>query len=479
MTMSTTPAVLSKPRSRRRWYWIGGFVLLVILTPFLVSLIAGWWSERRMQALYAEIDAEDPDWRWPDLIAKIQPRPGEPNSAEQVAKVRALLVSKAFMLPPKWDGEANQKVLHYRNSHLNAEQTQLLRTALGALDSTTVAEARKLKDLPNGRFPIQAVENPFTMTMDYIQHTRSVMHLLSHDAMMRGQDKDYDGAIESCQAILNAARSIRENPALIGQLVRIAGRAIAIEAIERALGQGEASEETHKKLQELLEAEAAEDGLHQAMRGERAGCQQMYESLRSGKVTFAKIMGVPNPGPVERVEAMFPGLFMGGYPDFLRMMNEQVKYAKLKDAERDEAFHKFDEKLRSGRINLMVGLMMPASGKVAEASQRSQAMLRTAVVAVAAERYRLKHDQWPAGMKELIHEGLIKEEYTDPYDGKPLRWKRTATGLIVYSIGKDKIDNGGTLNRNNIVAVGSDIGFELWDHSLRRLPPPAVEEAPK
>ena len=56
MTTTPTLTILPKPRSRRRRYWIGGFVLLVILTPFLVSFIAGWWSERRLQALYAEID---------------------------------------------------------------------------------------------------------------------------------------------------------------------------------------------------------------------------------------------------------------------------------------------------------------------------------------------------------------------------------------------------------------------------------------
>ena len=82
-------------------------------------------------------------------------------------------------------------------------------------------------------------------------------------------------------------------------------------------------------------------------------------------------------------------------------------------------------------------------------------------------------------MKELIHEGLIKAEYTDPYDGKPLRWKRTPTGLIVYSIGKDKIDDGGKLNRDNPTETGADIGFELWDVTRRRMPALAVEEGAK
>lgn len=476
---SLSPSVSAPPRSRRRWYWIGGFVLLVFLTPVLFSLVAGWWSERQMQALYAEIDADDPDWRWPDLCAKLQPRPGEPNSAEQIAKVRALLVSKAFLLPPKWDGDLNQRGLSYRNSHLSQEQIGLLRTAFAALEPTTLAEARKLKDMPNGRFAFEAVENPFTMTMDYIQHTRGVMEILNYDAMLRTQEKDYDGAIESCQALVNTARSLREQPSLIAALVRIAGHAIACGVIERTLGQGEASEESLKKLQELLEAEAAEDALYHAVRGERAFGQQLYQSVRDGKTSIAKISGGPNPGIGKRLLDMFPGILLGGYPEYLRTMNEQVKVAKLKDVERDEAFRKLEEKVRANRTNLLVRMLMPPTTKVAEVSQWSQAMLRTAAVAVAAERSRLQHDHWPTDVKELIHEGLIKQEYTDPYDGKPLRWKRTLTGLIVYSIGKDKIDNGGKLNRVNPIAVGSDIGVELWVPAMRGLPAPALEKAAK
>jgi hypothetical protein len=484
MSTSTMPTVLPKPKSRRRWPWIGGFVLLVLLTPVLVSTIAGWWSERRMQALYAEIDVEDPDWRWPDLCAKLQPRPGEPNSAEQIAKVHALQAAKPLTLPPSWDGEVNTKVLLCPNAHLNVEQTQMLRVALGKLDPATLPEARKLKDMPNGRFALEVVENPYFAKIDALQYGRVAMYILEHDAMMRGQDKDFDGAIESCQALLNAARSLREYPSLIGQLVRYAGHNIAFAAIERALGQGEASEESLKKLQELLEAEGAEDGLHQGMRGERALGQQLYQSVRDGKITLTEILYLmeggrgAKPDLMDRLVDAFPGFLLSGYPDYLRLMNEHVKLAKLKDAERDEAFSKLNEKVRSKSTSIVARTLTPATNKIIYTSLRSAAQLRTAAVAVAAERYRLKHDRWPIGIKELIQEGFIKQEYVDPYDGKPLRWKRTPTGLIVYSIGSDKIDDGGKLNREKGLMV-DDIGIELWDRSMRRLPPPVFGDAAK
>jgi hypothetical protein len=114
---------------------------------------------------------------------------------------------------------------------------------------------------------------------------------------------------------------------------------------------------------------------------------------------------------------------------------------------------------------------------MAEAAQRSQAQLRCAIAGLAAERYRLKHNNtWPRGLDDLVKEGLLKEVPKDPYDGQPLRLKRKPTGIVIYSVGYDKIDNGGTIDRANPRTPGTDIGFELWDR--RGVPPPASEEIP-
>ena len=60
----------------------------------------------------------------------------------------------------------------------------------------------------------------------------------------------------------------------------------------------------------------------------------------------------------------------------------------------------------------------------------------------------------------------------DPYDGKALRSRRLADGYLVYSVGVDRTDDGGILNRANPNSPGSDLGFQLWDADLRRLPAP-------
>src|SRR5207237_9389675 len=99
--------------------------------------------------------------------------------------------------------------------------------------------------------------------------------------------------------------------------------------------------------------------------------------------------------------------------------------AELKDTERTEAFANLEKKIREHRHNMLIMMLMPASGKVAEAARRSQGLMRCTIAAVAAERYRLKHkNAWPRNLDDLVKDGLLKEVPKDPYDGKPLRFKR-------------------------------------------------------
>jgi hypothetical protein len=479
MQTTTTPPATATPRkSRRRWYVLG-FLLLVAATPVAWYVIAGWLAEREMATLLAEIDAEDPGWQWPDLAGKLEPIPADANSATQIAKVNALARTPVVFNPgPKWD---DAKLI--QNARLTDDQANALQTTFGRCDPTLRDEARKLKDMPRGRFSIPADGNPFAHDWQELQGSRTVVYVLQCDAALRAHDGDLDGAAESCQAMLNTAGAFKDHPSLIGYLVRLAEQAIAINSIERVLGQGTVSEPHLKKLQELLQREADDDGMHAAMRGERASSHQMFSKVRDGKTTISQMFGnggnkggLIEPGVTGWLLDAFPNVILKDYPDYLRAMNERVDVCKLEPGPRNDALQNLDEGART-KGNLLTRMMLPAVEKVSQASLRSQAYLRCSTVAVAAERYRLSHDAWPRTLDDLVKDGLLAKIPSDPYDGKPLRWKRTPTGATVYSVGRDRIDNGGNLNRANMMADGADFGFELWD-SPRMRGVPAPVEAP-
>jgi hypothetical protein len=183
--------------------------------------------------------------------------------------------------------------------------------------------------------------------------------------------------------------------------------------------------------------------------------------FREGKITDAKwleAMDFDNRIP-KPFRYLFPNTFARDYSEILRLQNELVRATKLPDEGQTEAFRKLETKVQANSRPKAIGFIIGPALQLRE----TQARLRCAVAAVAAERYRLKHENaWPGGLDDLVKDGLLKEVPKDPYDGKPLRFKRTPTGVIVYSVGPDMIDNGGKLGPAN--AAGTDIGFELWNH---------------
>jgi len=86
--------------------------------------------------------------------------------------------------------------------------------------------------------------------------------------------------------------------------------------------------------------------------------------------------------------------------------------------------------------------MMPAAAAAFSATARTQAVRDLLLMAIATKRHRLKHGHDPASVDDLMPEFLAAIP-TDPFDGQPLRMKVTAGEIVFYSVGMDRIDNGG------------------------------------
>ncbi len=373
MQTPASPTAAPPRKSRRRWY-IFGFVLVVAATPVVWYFITGWMAEREMAELLAEMDAEDPGWRWPDIMAAMEPIPAEENSVEQIAKVYRLARWPVDFNPGRnWDDESR-----FPNARLTDGQLQAGQTAFDRCNPELREEARKMKDMPRGRFHIPVDGSLSELDSQQKQHSRGVVWVLEVDAALRAHGGDLDGAAESCLAILNTAGAFKDHPLIIDNLVRVVQQTIAKNAIERVLAQGNVSEPQLKKLQELLQREADDDGMYQAMRGERAAMHQIYLNVRDGKATIAQMSGggrIGGPSATDRLLDAFPNVILKGYPDFLRMMNQRVKACKLEPVPRADALRKLDEEVRING-NLMTRMMFPAVAKLSEASLRSQAWLR-------------------------------------------------------------------------------------------------------
>ena len=459
----------ARPPSR---FWRRAFL------AFLVLVVAGggflayfvWSASSGLREVVAELDQNDPRWRLEELEAERKALPDDQNSALQILAIKkitggngvwTMAMEKIFpgTLPPQ--------------VQLNDQQVLFLEERFEAL-KTVVPMARKLKDMPEGRFPIKYSVDGISTVIN-CQDARECFSLLEWDAARRVHAYDADGAMESCLALHHACTSLGDEPTLITQLVRYAGNAITVHTLERVLAQGEPAESSLKKMQLALEKELREPTFLCALRGERAISHRLMTALAEGKVNLKGLGAMLGTNGFEGqfVERM-PGYMARQHGALLRYLTKMVEAGKLPLEERNAKFKELESTIM--KEPTFVRLLAPAIQKVSEAHRRTQTNLRAANAGLAAERYRLANKRWPKDLDELVKAGLLEAVSSDPYDGKLMRLKHQVDGIVIYSVGMDGVDNGGFIDRDRPMDPGTDQGFRLFHVTHRRQPPnPPVE----
>jgi hypothetical protein len=469
---------------------VAAVVLVVVSAVGL--LVSPWFSSLELSNVMAELDRQDPGWRLKDIESSRKAVPDARNSALHIVAVAKLRGGQQVITPAMEKAFENLPP----QVQLNEQQATLLEARFAILQKA-VPEARKLEDMPEGRYPITYSEDFISTLVPHLQDAREVCELLRWDAARRVHAGDVEGALESCLALENAARSMGDEPFLISLLVRHGCGTVAVETLERTLAQGEATEHSDpilKRMQEFLTRELAEPTLVVALRGERAGLHQLIQALVEGKVSAASfkavgktldvlqsiMQGQPRKRTVgSEIDAtltqLLPGYLIHQHAAVLRFATDLVEAAKLPLPQRDERFEALQKKLQGEPF--LVRLSAPPLVKLREVDLRRHANLGCALAALAAERFRIAQKRWPDSLDEAVKLGFLDAIPTDPYDGKPIRLKRTPDGLVIYSISQDKIDNGGLIDRDRPSAPNTDLGFRLWDVSRRRQAanPPVLE----
>jgi hypothetical protein len=211
------------------------------------------------------------------------------------------------------------------------------------------------------------------------------------------------------------------------------------------------------------------------MRGERATGLRIVEAIHEGRIKRAAFGLNQGTGWRGWVSDRLPSSSSINRAAYLRAMNGLVEASKLPTEDQIDAMTRIDNtwKDQDAVLSSLLSMCVKTGGGL---FIRNQAKLRCAMVALAAERHRQERGAWPKSLETLVELHYLQAVPDDPYIGKPLRCRRLNDGFLVYSVGADRTDNGGILNRANPIAPGADIGFQLWDADLRRLPAPPEPE---
>jgi hypothetical protein len=435
---ATTAPTLARRRSPWRWKSLLAAVVVLAGVPLAYMWYRSWAAERELRALLADLDRDDPGWRLEELRARRKPVPDEQSAAHQARNV--LKAAKGSLQSSPVFGLITQIERSAKNVQLNQEQLAELRRFF-AEEAAARAEAFKLKDIPFGSFDEDKDAN-----RDWFAAAREVRLWLFLDAVLLAQDGDGDAALAACRAKLNVAHAYGVEPGEQGLQWCKQFHPNAIHLIERVLAQTEPSEDALKQMQAALTWETTLE-LRQALRGNRARSWDEIEKILAGELD-GRWIGDPASWR-GKLSHVVPLATNGDAVDYLRGMKRLLK------AVEPPLDGRFDE------LNRLTKEWEDSDPLFLRAVQRnqqsiwehywSQTFLRMAMVAVAAERHRLKSGIWPAALGDLVAAGVLDRVPLDPFDGQPLRWDRHADGVSVRS-----------------ARYGS---LRLWDPAARRQPP--------
>ena len=291
------------------------------------------------------------------------------------------------------------------------------------------------------RYPIDLTAG-FEAILPHVDSMRAGTRLLALEAITHAEQDNAPGAAQSIRSALALAESPRSEPTLISQLLHWACYEIAVETLEFALA---TTSFTDQQLSEMSSALAEADSWwpdRRAWVGEAILVSDAF-NMSLEELANVGLWYTRSGGQARWVLYVGSGARELDHLALLRLWRQLLESFDLPYRERIQTVRDLEAQLERLPFYCIVTLMtMPAFGAAAESEGSTRAEMRAAQVALAVERCRLAHGDLPARLEDLVPDYLDGVPL-DPFDGAPLRYKRTEKGYVVYSIGPDGVDDGG------------------------------------
>lgn len=473
LEMGFSPTVKPPPlpgsdRSRRRRRALPGSVLVLAAILLLAAAFFGIYRVRLAWKVSARLQAIR--------------RAGYPTTLEELNRwypaIRpednaAPLYANAFA---QWNLKGtNSADLPYlgraqpppRKGPLKPEVQEAIETLIG-LNSAVFEKLHHAALKPACRYSMDFTPG-FSAQVPHIHGIGICAQLLSLKVLLCRETGRTDDALVATADTWALSRSAASEPSILAGRIQMSCQEIVCADIERLLNRFRLSAEQLARLGDLLGSPTAALDLNRALAGERCEALAVFNLPPRSLVALVDNPSNPDPanldtGPLGDASISSMGIkFMrlSGWLDqdrlfYLDRFEEYDRAASRPFPERYGAlvyFHQMRALHRRDESRFLISRIMlrPLSGILVR-SVIHAAELRTTRTALVIERYRLAHgDEPPDDLESLVGE-FLDTLPEDPFDGRPLRYRRLARGYVVYSIGPDVRDDDGTERKQRTYA---------------------------
>jgi hypothetical protein len=321
-----------------------------------------------------------------------------------------------------------------------------------------LSEIRAASVRTDARFPIHYDED-MAARLPHIHTLRSISKILALRALAELNLGSNDQAFADINLCFRLTESIKSEPFLISQLVRIAMASEILQPVWEGLANHHWTDEQLKPFQQQLMVVDFLADSERSMKFERAEMNSTISELRLGTLSAHYFLlrymvidtlgsmedAIKQPVPGERVLGLYLRLCPSGwlYLDQLQINRfYQDSIFPLVDVGERRVFPSQAQEVEEvqGRAwrehNLhrkFIGLIECGfGGGMVYKSAMGQTGINEAVIAYAPERYRLVHEQYPPTLEALAPQFIPRVSH-DIVNGQPLSYQLTPNGRFVLS----------------------------------------------
>ncbi len=336
-------------------------------------------------------------------------------------------------------------------------------TALGKYDAVFSEIRDAAATRPLSRFPVK-YDSPRLQDghLSAVQRMTQVLALRAVAELRLGRADD---ALADVKLGFRLMESIRNEPLLIGGLVRITSISILMQPVWEGIASHRWKDAQLLQLEDLLRQTDLLADFDRTMQGERAWSALSYNALRADPELFYKILPVrlENWRPVFQTPALFYALTWQNQAYQHRFIQEKIlplMDLKNRRVNVQEGKALLVGKKDSNPYTMISSASIPAYIGVFQKYAVTQTYVDEATIACEIERHRLAHGSLPATLEELHMTSLPH----DLIDGQPLRYRVVgADNYLLYSIGWNAIDDGGVPGRReNSKSLAYEQGDWVW-----------------
>ena len=344
-----------------------------------------------------------------------------------------------------------------------------------------IEDLRAAAKLPASRFPLEYdKDDPAAILLPHLAAMKRTSQLLQLRAIAELQNGQSEKAFDDVQLSLRLAEAIRTEPFIITHLVRLAILQIALQPVWEGLAEHRWSDAQLAALDaDLANLDFLADYEFTA-RSEPAFHIRLIDYLeqkRSRYQEFVSLFSNNNQHDADVLNnftatAIFYLAPKGWFDqNKIAMVQMRQKWdAPIVDDPQQMVSPKLvlaseaaQSKMTYSPFNFFArleGFLDNYAQKVA----RGQTAVNLARVAIALERYRLAHGEFPESLAALTPQFMEKVPH-DIIGGQPLHYRRTSDGqFVLYSVGWNERDDGGVvvLTKGNTPSVDINEGDWVW-----------------